>query len=434
MRPRSFPLLSVLVLLWAGCGGEPEAPAPPADAASALPFGYLRLASPELEPVRAFLERGEGARALALLERLQGFEAGLLRARARFLEGDTVAALAEVEEAQRLAPEDPEGIAVEIELLAALDRLRGAAELLEPAVRRSGRHPALLRAQGVIELRNSGHGREALAALERAQALDPELPFLRFPLAQAYLLAGRADLERRPADALAKAHAAERVWPGLIEVLELEAEAQAGLLDFEAALAAYAALEARGQDHRLTRARLEQRWSTRCLLERDRAAALEHALAARRLGLVGEELGFAAELLAEGKEAALERGVAAAEGADWAAAQAEFGRALELAPDDLEARSHLAAAHFQAGEYRTAAEQWSELLRRAEARGLALPEPVPLHLARAWRLAGESARARVTLEELLDREPEGVWSEQARVLLLDLESEALSGQGVQPGK
>ena len=425
MRPLHAPL--ALLLCLAGCGGEASVEGADGQTSS-LPAGYRRLASPELAPVREALEQGHGARALTLLERLQGFEAGLLRARAQFLVGDPVAALAEVEEAQRHSPQDPEGIAVEIELLAAMDRLHGAAELLEPAVRRSGRHPALLRAQGVIELRNSGHGREALAALERAQALDPELPFLRFPLAQAYLLAGRADLERAPDQALAKARAAERIWPGLSESLELEAEAHTGLLDFESALRTYAALEERGQDHQLMRARLEQRWSTRCLLEGDRPAAFEHAREARRLGLSGPDLGFAEELLADAKEEALERGVAAAQRSDWSAAQAEFTRALDYAPGDLEAQNHLAAAFFQGGDYRTAAERWSVLWQEARGRGIELPDPVPLHLARAWRLAGERGRARETLDTLLDLEPEGPWSAEARELLLALEAEELAGK------
>jgi len=424
---RSTLALLCLSLGLLGCGDVPPQEAP-TEPAGGLPFGYQRLASSELAPVREALEHGEGTRAFALLERLQGYEPGLLRARAYFLMGDAVGALAEVEEAQRHAPEDPEGIAVEIELMAAMDRLHAAADLLEPAMRRSGRHPALLRAQGVIELRNPGRGRAALAALERARALDPELPFLRFPLSQAYLLAGRADLERAPAEALAKAHAAERQWPGLLESLELQAEAHAGALDFESAIEAYAALEARGQDHRLTRARLLQRWSTRCLLERDRPAAIEHALAARRLGLDDEALGFGAELLEDAKEEALERGVSAAQRSEWASAQAEFGRALELVPGDLEAKNLLAAALFHGGDHRAAAEEWGTLWHEARARGAELPDPVPLHLARAWHLAGEPARARATLDALLDEDPEGPWSAEARELLLALEAEELAGK------
>lgn len=414
-----------LALLLAACGGEPSD-----SATSSLPFelpaGYRRLAEPLFAPVRAALEVGDGERALALLERVQGFEAGLLRVRGLFLTGDTVSALAELEEAKRLAPDSPEAAAVEIELLATLDRLQGAAEILERAMKQDGRHPALLRAQGVVELRNPGHGRQALAALERARALDPELPFLRYPLAQAQVLAGRGELEQAPAEALAKARAAAALWPGLLEALELEAEAEVGLLDFGAALELYGELERRGQDHQSLRATLEQRWSTLCLLQRDRAAAVEHALSARKLGLSEAELGYGAELLREAASEALARGRSAAEAHDWPGAEAEFARAHELAPRDLEAENHLAVARFQRGDYRAAAEAWSSVWSSARRTGVALPDPVPLNLAKAWRLAGERKLARSTLDELLDGDPEGPWSREARELLFQLEVEELA--------
>lgn len=426
MRLRRF--LPGLVLALGGCGQDPATGPVAEPEPFALPAGYRRLAAPELAAAREAVEFGYGERGLALLERVQGFEAGLLRARAHFLAGDSVAALAELEEARTLDPGNPEVAALEVELLAALDRLQGAAEILGRAMKGAGHHPALLRAQGVIELRLSGHGREALAALERARALDPELPFLRYPLAQAQVLAGRADLEARPAEALARAQAAGKSWPGLVAALELEAEAHVALLDYGAALTAYEALEAQGQDHRALRASLEQRWAMLCLLDRDREQALEHALAARALGLSKEELGFTAELLAEAAEAALERGLVAAEREDWSSAGDEFARALELAPEDLVARNHLAVAHFERQDYRAAAEAWSLVWSLARRDGVELPDPVPLNLAKAWRLAGERGLARAALEELLTLDPEGSWSESARELLFQLEAEELAGK------
>ena len=77
-----------LVVLLAACGGEGADSTDAVATAFALPAGYQRLADPQFAPVREALEHGEGARALALLERVQGFEAAILRARALFLTGD----------------------------------------------------------------------------------------------------------------------------------------------------------------------------------------------------------------------------------------------------------------------------------------------------------------------------------------------------------
>lgn len=83
-------------------------------------------------------------------------------------------------------------------------------------------------------------------------------------------------------------------------------------------------------------------------------------------------------------------------------------------------------ARFQRGDYRAAAEAWSSVWSAARRTGVALPDPVPLNLAKAWRLAGERKLARSTLDELLDGDPEGPWSREARELLFQLEVEELA--------
>lgn len=435
-----------IALLW--WGGMGACGAGPGESESSLAVPTLptvgsetateppRRRDPELGEVRAALEKGRADLALTLLERVQGFEPELLRARAELLRGQAVAALAALERARALDASHPELFATEAEILASLERVRAASEVLAQGLRTAGSDPALLRAQGVIELRNQGRGRQALEALERARARDPELPFLRWPLAQAHLLVGRGLLEKSPAEATLHARAARSLWPETDgdladDALELEAEGLAGELRFEQAIALYEELGARGRKYGETPAILHQRCATRCLLERDRARAIQHYRAARALGMDDEGLGFGAELLAEERALALELGLAAAEAQDWPAAEREFARALELAPGDLEAENHLGVARFQQADYRGAAEAWEHVLANAAGgvKGdVELPDPVPLNLARAWRLAGEHDRARGVLSALLDREPGGRWSESARELLLMLEAEELAGK------
>jgi len=419
--PRAGALLLALV---AGLGACGEAPAAPPVAAA--PRKSAR--DPELEEVRTVLEKGRGDLGLALLERVQGFEAECLRARAEVLRGDPVAALKALDRARALDANDPELAATEIEILVAQERLPAAGEALAAAFRRSGPSPALLRAQGVLELRTPGHAPRALEALERARAGDPELPFLRRPLAQAHLLVGRGLLDHQPAEATAHARAALGLWPALEDALELEAEALAGELRFEEAIARYEELEARGRTFGETPALLHQRCATRCLLERDRAGAVRHYAAARRRGLRDEALGFGAEVLREERAALLDRGAGAAEAEDWPGAAAAFVEALALDPDDLEAEDRLAVVRFQLGEYRAAAEGWARVVAAAERGRIELRDPVALNLAKAWRLAGEREKARTVLSHLIDADPDGRWSEDARELLVVLEAEDLAGR------
>jgi len=383
--------------------------------------------------VREALEAARPDIALTLLEGLPGLEATTLRARAYLQQGQAVESLRCIEAARVLAPDHPETISVEVETLASLDRLPAASECLEAGWKRAGRDPALERARGVLELRRQGRAQAALESLERARAEDPELPFLRWPLAQAHLLVGRERVGNAPAEALVHARAAQGLVPDLLDARELEAEARGGLMDFEGALEIYAQLEALGRDYGELRASLHQRCATRCLLERDRAGAARQYARARALGMDDATLGFGVEVLRQETEAALDRGIREAEAEDWEAAETEFGLALELDPSSLEARNHLAVAHFRREDYRAAALDWEALLAAVAPGEVVLPDPVVLNLARAWRLAGERGRARSALEHYLDREPEGRWAEGARELLEVLEAEDLAGVG-DPGR
>ena len=418
--------LLALALLLAACGSDSTPSA--SVAAAPPPAPRSRARDPELAPVIAALEAGRGDHALELLERVDGFEAACLRARAFTLEGDAVAALRNIEDARALAPDHPELYATQAEILTLLGRLPGAADALEEGLKRCGNDPALERARGVIELATSGRAKQGLEALERARAHDSTLPFLAWPLSQGHLLVGRSILQDQPLEALAQARAAQLTAPGSTDARELEAEALTGALRLEEAISVYEALEREGKDYGETPAVLHQRCATLKLLEHDRSGAVEHYLAARAGGLSRDTLGFGNEILAEEADSALERGIARAEAEDWKAAESEFRRARELEPDSLEAWNHVGVACFQQRDYSGAIEAWEGVLERAGRSGTKLPDPVALNLARAQRLAGRPEDARTVLERFLDGEPEGPWSDEARGLLEALEAEALAVQ------
>lgn len=159
IRPLLAGSAIVLASALPACGsGEAAAPSAASSAARATaPVARSRARDPELAEVRAALEKGRADIALALLERVQGFEAECLRARALVVRGDSVGGLAAIERARALDGEHPELFATEAECLATLDRIQGAADVLIRGFQH-GSDPALYRAQGVIELRNQGHG------------------------------------------------------------------------------------------------------------------------------------------------------------------------------------------------------------------------------------------------------------------------------------
>jgi tetratricopeptide (TPR) repeat protein len=400
---------------------------------AAVPAGEARTAGdPRVAEARAAIEAGLPDAAWVLLEQLTGrmdAELLVLRARAALAGGDGVGALREVEDARALHPEDPDVAGTGIEVLAVLDRLPSAEDALREALKRFGRQAVLERARGVLLLRTGGKGREALAALEAARELDPDLAFVAFPLAQARGLAGRAALgEGKPEEALALARAALAAEPADPDLRELAADSLAALLDFEGALAIQDELAAEGRGHASTRAGLHQKLATRLLLEHRRAESIEHYLAARDLGLDDEGLGFGTTVLAEEARAAIERGIAAFERGELDAAQGEFRAALRLVPSDLEARNHLGLVRFRLEDYAGAVELWQGVLDGAEERAIALPEPVHLNLARALRLAGDVPRARALLEGYLASAPEGEFAAETRELLARLDLEAPSGR------
>ncbi|MEW6073415.1 MAG: tetratricopeptide repeat protein [Planctomycetota bacterium] len=421
---RLLPLLALALALAlaAACGGEE---APRGVPAAAGPR------SPRLRAAETALERGRAVEARALLAEL-GAEAGLdgilLAARLELEAGDEVGALRTLARARERDPGDGRVRAAEAELYATLGRLAAAEEALREGWREAGHTPALERAAGVFFSCTPGGAELGLARLEKAIAADPELPYTARPLFQARLLAGRAEIARgEHASALAHAEAA-RAWdPADPAARELAAEALTGLHRYAEALAIYEGLEAEGRPLGATRALLHRQAATAALVGRDRAGAIEHYLAARRLGLDEAGLGFGAIVLTEEAAAETDRGAAAYAGGDLAAARTAFERALALDPASLPAQNHLGVVLFRLEDYEGAARSWTAVLAAAAGAGEELPEPVHLNLARAWHLAGDDGKARAVLSEYLDRLPDGPWSEETRELLVRLEEAALGG-------
>jgi tetratricopeptide (TPR) repeat protein len=415
------------------CGADPKNNASASGRAPTEAAAVGR--DPRLDEARRAIEGGFPDAAWTLLEQIgaAGTEAGLLRARAALVERDAVGALRELESVRSSQdagdPLAAELYATEVEVLAALDRLQSARELLRSAYAKVGRTAVLERARGVVLLRTPGGALEALGALEGALARRPDLAFIGFPLAQARLLVGREKLaEDDPEAALLLARQAQSYDPIHAEYRELEAEALDARMLFEEALEIYEGLEAEGRRYGATPALLHQKLATRLLLQSDREQALLHYLRARELGLGDEGLGFGVEVLEMKALQWIDQGIAHFGEERFDAAAEAFREALALSPANLEAQNHMGVARFQLGDYTGAAKAWGRLMAQAQKAAIALPDPVHLNLARAWKLAGDAKQARAVLSEYIDGDPEGAWIEATRELLAQLELEELAGE------
>lgn len=409
-------LLPTLIL--PACGdGETEAH-------EALPETARAPRDPRLVQAQEAFERGEPDVARTLLAQLvdvDPVDRAILEARLALAEGKPVDALRALGQAKERWPEDGRVYATEAELFAVLGRMGGAEDSLLEGLGKAGPCAELSRAKAVLALSIPGGAELGWQHLQEAYELDPNVPYAGHAAAQAHLLVGRMDLTRdAPGSALEHARAA-LAWDALDgDYRELEAEALAGLLRYDEALERFAELEEEGRPLRQRRALLHQQAATARVLLKDREGAREHYLAARALGLEGEELGFGVDLLREEAQVAVERGLEHYAAGRLGEALAAFERGLELDPDDLMARNHSGVLHFRLADHERAARAWRIVVDTAAAEGLELPEPVHLNLARALLLSGDADGALAACDRYLTVSPEGRFVDETRALRAEL--------------
>lgn len=428
-------LAGLLALLFAcsGEGPEPSAPtsaaAPPAPAPSEpeLPAQLPRSDDPRLAGVARAIEEGELEAANgALLGLPQGLDRELLTARLYAAEGDAISAVRTIEAARERWPDQGRVYGTAAEIHAASGRTESAEAEIREGLAVAGPVPALARARGVLALIREGGAALGLEHLLDARERDPGIWFTERPLFEAHLLLGNAAMgAEEPLEALGHARAALAAAPDEPEARQLEADALAAMGEFEPAISIYEALCEERPQLASTLALLCQRGATAALLKKERDVAIERYLRARDLGLSDEELGFGAAVLQEEAKRAIERGLDAYDTRELEAARGAFERATRLDPNQIEAFNHLGVVHFRLGDPGAAAVQWRTVLELARTRGIDLPEPVHLNLARALYQADRKAEVRPLLEDWLRRHPDGEWETATREMLARLAEEGI---------
>ncbi|MBL8861459.1 MAG: tetratricopeptide repeat protein [Planctomycetes bacterium] len=384
-----------------------------------------RSLDPAVVALRRAIEFGDVERARAGLAAAEsaGPEAALLRARLASLEGRAVEAMRLVEAAKAARPRDPDVYATAAEIYAARDAFDTAWREITSGTQACGPAPELDRARGVAWISREGGVERGLAALLAARAADPGLPFLDRALGQAHLLIakGHAKAERVPA-ALAAVRTSLEHDPLDLDARRFLCDLLAAAGDFDAALAGLRALVDAGEPLAAELALLEKRAGFARLLAGDKAGAIDHFRSARALGLTDAELASAADILREAAQRRVDAGIAAYEASELERAEVEFRAALDLDPDDLAAKNHLATVRFRRGDPAEAARLWRIVLEIAAKEGLELPEPVHVNLAQAEIRRGEPAAARRVLEDYLRASPQGEWVGVTRTVLAQLET------------
>lgn len=433
--PPSPPLLGLLAVLVA-CGDGDGGGVPPGGPSTGPPTGPggelaargrpERSADPRAVQARAALDGGRLDLAAALVEQalpLVGEEGPLLRARLHALAGRDFEALAAIEKARRATPSDPRVYATAAELHAAAGRLTEADNEIRRGVEVAGVSPELVRARGVHLICTPGQARHGLALLERALGEDPELPFTARALGQAYLLVARE--RARAGDPRAALESVRRSLehdPEDLQARRTEADLLLAVGSWGEAIQRYEALLAEGLP-------LEAELAVNCknaglwaaVKRGDRPLALAYYRRALELGLLREELGHGRVLLEEEADGRVEAAVHKLAARDREGALADLEAALADDPERLDAWNYRGHAHHELGQFAEAEDAWERVVTEARLRGVELPDPVHLQLARVQAVdLGRFDQARATLQAYLDLEPTGRWVERTRALLAGL--------------
>ncbi|MDZ4772145.1 MAG: hypothetical protein SGI72_03325 [Planctomycetota bacterium] len=397
--------------------GEPAAPAVAA---------RVHVHTPRLDRLRRALTFGDTSEVAGLLDASNdaGVEAPLLRARALALDAKgTIEALRLVQTVREIAPSNPEVYATAAEIYASRSSFESGWQEVERGLAACGESAEFSRARGVLWISRENGAKKGLEHLERARTIDADLPFMERALGQAHLLVAKFEAQAgRKESALEHARASLSFDPDDVDAKRFLSDAYADALDFQAAIAVLSGLVQDGRPLASELASLHKKAGMSALLEHDRGRALDHFVAARELGLDDTELASGAALLDQEARLETEKGLAALEKRDLAAAEVAFRAAVRYEPGMLAPRNHLGVALYARGQFGEAAALWRSVLKEARAEGLVLPDPVHMNLARALKSAGESAAARAALDEYLALEPEGVWRAETLALRESLET------------
>ena len=472
LRALSLPLLCALGLIGVtGCSDSEEPTTPGASAAETPITLTNRSQDPRVQSLRKALADGWDEVAAELYADLKdlpelGVESLLLGARLAAMLGDAVESTRLLEQAKLQEPKDPRVWATAAELAMEAGRVETAIEEWKKGRKVCGLTPEILRAEGVLAIFQQGinQGRRGVALLERAAELDPDLPFLDWPLSEAHRLMAQEIAGTDPESAIEHCEKAVKLSADNLEAREFLGDLYMTAGRWGDGIQVFEGLITEGRPVESKVALFSKQAGVVALRNGDRDLALSYFDRARELGLTDEELGSGATVLREeGRrslksakeamaakdlekawthlelanrywpnsvevretcaEAYVRKGLAAFAEDRLEDALGEFEKALGWDGESIIARHLLGNTQMELGQYGEAAKSWHLVVDKARLNGLSLPDPVHLSLARALALDNQETEARQVLNEYLEFEPRGEFETETRKLLVALEGQ-----------
>lgn len=360
------------------------------------------------------------------LSELAGVESYLLQARLLGMRGDLSSAHPLIEAARAAAPEDPRVYATAVELYAAQGQFDTATTELKEGLRVCGVTPELLRAQGILFLciGKVDSPERGLEKLKAAMLADPDLPFTKRPLGQAYMLVARHELAEGKTDqALADIKASLEYDPSETDAWHFLAEVWSAAQEHEKAIGVLERLIEMEQPLEAELALTHKKAGTKSLITGDRPGALVHFMVAREMGLTDKELGFGAQALRDEAVVLVSEGLVALQESDLGSARLSFEHAIKYDPADLAARNHLGVTQFRMSDYSGAVDSWRTVLLDAGELEVQLPDPVHINLAKALMRLDDAEGALLALKDYLLDEPFGDFVDETRELVTLMQTE-----------
>ncbi len=459
----SLALAVGLCALVACSDGEPEATgAGPVEPPITLAD---RSQDPRVQSLRQALADGWDGVASELYQDLKdlpglGVESQLLGARLAAMLGDEVESSRLLEQAKLQEPKDARVWATAAELAMQAGREDTALEEWKHGRDVCGLTPEILRAEGVLAIFQTGmrQGRRGVALLEKAVQLDPDLPFVNWPLSEAHRLLAQEVAGSKPELAIEHCEKAVKLTADNLEAREFLGDLYMTAGRWGDGIEVFEGLLAEGRPLESKIALFSKQAGVVALKKGRRDLAVDYFDRARTLGLTDGELGTGAVVLREQGKQHLKEARVAIEAGDFEAAWtdlelanrywpnaiqvgevcsevyvhqgltafeqdrledalAEFTKALEWDGESIMARHLLGNTQMELGDYAEAAKAWHLVVDKARLDGLQLPDPVHLSLARVLALDEKEGEARQVLKDYLEFEPRGPYEAQTRKML-----------------
>ncbi|MDF1729445.1 MAG: hypothetical protein P1U53_17015, partial [Sulfitobacter sp.] len=357
LRALSLPLICALGLIGVTACSDTETPVDPGVGGAEFPITLTeRSQDPRVESLRRALADGWQDVAAELYADLKdlpelGVESDLLGARLAAMAGDAIESTRLLEAAKLKEPKDARVWATAAELAMEAGRADTALDEWKKGRAACGLTPEILRAEGILAIFQNGvgQGRRGVALLEKAVLLDPELPFLEWPLSEAHRLFAQELAGAKTELAIEHCEKAVALSADNLEAQELLGDLYMTAGRWGDGIQIFEGLVAEGRPLEAKVALFSKQAGVVALQKGNRDLAVDYFDRARELGLTDEELGSGATVLREEGRRRLESAKEAMAAKEMETVWDLLDQANRYWPESVEVREACAEAFVRKG-------------------------------------------------------------------------------------